>query len=393
MSGTGRSDWREELLARADALAPEFRARAAEGETNRTMPADLAAKVKKAGLFRLSLPASLGGWEADPITIFEVIEKLSYADGSAGWTTLIGCSPTFMAWLDPSVAAKLLDGNPDICTTGVFAPLGRAVPDGNGSFTVDGRWPCNSGCPHSEWFVAGVVVMDGDHPRVVPPGRPDWRFAWFPCADGEIIDNWYAAGLKGTGSHDVAAHGITVPEELTCSPMFDPPRHCGPLYRLSFYNLVSAHIAGFSAGVGRRALGEFVAAAEAKRRGVSRISVADDPVVQHRFAIVDGDLQAARAFFIEAIGEAWEKVTRGDPCSLQQRARVMSAAHVLQRAAVAAADAVLPLAGASAVYDDNPIQRCSRDLHAASQHIFFSVDVLKDIGQVALGRTPAAPRF
>jgi indole-3-acetate monooxygenase len=145
VSGTGRSDGREELLARADALASEFRARAAEGETNRTMPADLAAKVKKAGLFRLSLPASLGGWEADPITIFEVIEKLSYGDGSAGWTALIGCSPVFMAWLDPSVAAKMLDGNPDICSTGVFAPLGRAVPDDNGSFTVSGRWPFNSG--------------------------------------------------------------------------------------------------------------------------------------------------------------------------------------------------------------------------------------------------------
>jgi indole-3-acetate monooxygenase len=393
MRGTGLSDRCEEVFARAEALAPEFRARAAEGETNRTMPADLTAKVKKAGLFRLSLPASLGGWEADPITIFDIIEKLSYADGSAGWTTLIGCSLMFMAWLDPSVAAKLLDGNPDICTTGVFAPLGRAVPDGNGSFTVDGRWPCNSGCPHSEWFAAGVLVMEGDHPRIVPPERPDWRLAWFPCADGGIIDNWHAAGLKGTGSHDVAARGITVPEELTCSPMFDPPRHSGPLYRLSFYNLISAHMAGFPAGVGRRALDEFVVAAEGKHRGPSPTSVADDPVVQHRFAVVDGDLRAARAFFIEAIGEAWEKVTRGDPCSLQQRARVMSAHQVLQRAAVAAVDAVLPLAGASAVYADNPIQRCSRDLHAASQHIIFNVDVLKDIGQVALGRTPTAPRF
>ena len=169
MSGTRRSDRREEVLARADALAPEFRARAAEGETNRTMPADLAAKVK--GRLVPAVAARVSrGVGADPITIFEVIEKLSHADGSAGWTALIGCSPVFIAWLGPSVAAKLLDRNPDICTTGVFAPLGRAVPDGNGSFTVDGRWPCNSGCPHSEWFVAGVVVMDGDHPRVSRPG-------------------------------------------------------------------------------------------------------------------------------------------------------------------------------------------------------------------------------
>jgi hypothetical protein len=71
----------------------------------------------------------------------------------------------------------------------------------------------------------------------------------------------------------------------------------------------------------------------------------------------------------------------------------MSANQALQRAAVAAVDVVLPLAGASAIYADHPHQRCSRDLHAASQHILFNVDVLKDIGQVALGRTPTAPFF
>lgn len=393
MNSTGMSDRREEIFARADALAPELRARAAEGETNRTMPADLAAKVKHAGLFRLSLPASLGGWEADPITIFEVIEKLCYADGSAGWTALIGNNPMLMAWLDPAVAARMLNGNPDICVSAAFAPLGRAVPKVDGSFTVDGRWPCNSGCPHSEWFLGGVLVMDGDNPRIVPPGRPDWRFAWFPCTDGEIIDTWHAAGLKGTGSHDVAVLGITVPEELTCAPMFDPPRHDGPLYRLSFWNQISAHFSSFPAGVGRRALDEFVEAANRKHRRSSPNPIADDPVIQHRFAIIDGDLRAARAFFIEAMGEAWETVTRGDSCSLQQRARVMAATQALHRAAVAAVDALLPLAGASAIYADNPIQRCSRDLHAASQHLLVNAHVLTDIGQVALGRTPTAPHF
>ena len=152
-------------------------------------------------------------------------------------------------------------------------------------------------------------------------------------------------------------------------------------------------MSGFSAGVGRRALDEFVAAAQHKHRGPSPTPVADDPVVQHRLAVVDGDLQAARAFFIDAISEAWETVNRGANCNLQQRARVMSASQALHRSAIAAVDAILPLAGAGAVYIDNPIQRCAHNLHAASQHIFFHVDVLKDIGQVALGRTPNFPRF
>jgi hypothetical protein len=52
--------------------------------------------------------------------------------------------------------------------------------------------------------------------------------------------------------------------------------------------------------------------------GPSPTYVADDPVVQHRFAIVDGDLQAARAFYLDAISDAWETLNRGDRCSLRQ---------------------------------------------------------------------------
>ena len=46
------------------------------------------------------------------------------------------------------------------------------MPNSNGSLTVDRGWPCNSNCPHSEWFVAGVFVMNRDHARIVRPGRP-----------------------------------------------------------------------------------------------------------------------------------------------------------------------------------------------------------------------------
>ena len=78
----------------------------------RTMPPDLAARVEEAGLFALWLPRGLGGLELDPLTIVDVIEELSRADGSAGWTTLIGNSSAFLAWLDPDVARELIGGRP-----------------------------------------------------------------------------------------------------------------------------------------------------------------------------------------------------------------------------------------------------------------------------------------
>src|SRR5438034_1079802 len=79
-----------------------------------------------------------------------------------------------------SAAKQIIGGDVNISSTGMFAPMGKAVADGNGTLTVSGRWPFNSGCPHSEWLMAGVMVHDGDDLRMVPPGRPDWRFAWFP---------------------------------------------------------------------------------------------------------------------------------------------------------------------------------------------------------------------
>lgn len=117
-------------------------------------------------------------------------------------------------------------------------------------------------------------------------------------------------------------------------------------------------------------------AADRKHRGPSPTPVADDPVVQHRFAVVDGDLQGVRVFFIGAMGDVWATITSGGPCSLQQSARVMLASQVLQKSAVAAVDAMLQMEGASAADADNPIQRCSRDLHATGQHVFFSSPIL-----------------
>jgi len=171
---------RELVLKAARELAPEFSARASEGEAHGTMPADLVSRVKTNGLFRLALPRSLGGLELDPLTIIEVVEMLSEADGSAGWTVLIGNSTAFFAWLDPSAAKAMIGTNIDFCSTSMFGPFGRAFPNGTDSFTVSGRWPFNSGCPHSEWLQVGVFVMDGDGPRMRDDTNADWRFAFVP---------------------------------------------------------------------------------------------------------------------------------------------------------------------------------------------------------------------
>lgn len=380
---TGVSD---AALAAARELAPEVSARAQETEQLGTVPADLVARIRAAGLFRIAQPRSLGGMELPPATLIDVLSELCRADASTGWTTLIGVGGNaFAGWLDPDVAHELLGENADITVATVFAPTGRAVPDGEDGFRVEGRWPFASGCRHAEWFLNGVFVMDGDTPRILPGIGPDWRLAYFPRVDGEIVDDWNVIGLRGTGSNDVRAEDVAVPAEHLISPFHQPARHDGPLWRLPFFTLSGVALAAFPLGVGRRALDELTELAGGKTRAGTFEPLAKDAVVQIKLAHAEGALQAAQSFVYESVGSMWDTACRGDVPSVQQRATFQLSAQVAMQAAITAVDTAYTAAGSTAIQDTHPLQRCFRDVHTAAQHAYFSPAALKRYALTRLG--------
>jgi len=250
-------------------LVPAFQARAGEGERLRTMPADLVIRAKEAGLFRLNLPRALGGYELEPAATVEILEEISRADGSAGWTLVIGNSTAFFAWLDPVVAKEMIGQQPDFVSTSMWAPLGQATAQ-PGGFTVSGRWPFNSGCPHATWLQVGVLVTEAGRPRTLACGAPDWRFAFVPARSAVIEDTWDAMGLCGTGSHHLSLSRVPVPAERLAAPFFEPARHDGPLWRIPLITLAAMFLAAVPLGIARRALEEFTALAVRKVRGAAR---------------------------------------------------------------------------------------------------------------------------
>jgi alkylation response protein AidB-like acyl-CoA dehydrogenase len=360
----------DEFIGVTDGLRAEVRAAADESEARRTMPAHLVETTRAAGLFRMAMPADLGGLELDPVRIVEAIEAISHADASAGWTTLIGNSTAFFAWLEPAAAQEMLGGNRDVVSTSMFAPMGRASRDG-GDLVVEGRWPFNSGCVHADWYQTAVVVTNDGQPDVRPDGRPDIRFAMFPRDGASIIDTWHALGLRGTGSHDIEVHDLRIPIEYTAAPMLDVT-DVGPLSRMGFFPLLTVLMGGFPLGVARRALDELARLAPTKRRGTSPVPIADDAKVQYDIGRADAALQAARVFLLDALDDAWTTVTSGSPLSGEQGTRIALAGQQAMSAAVAAVDQAFVVAGAGAVYADHPLQRCFRDIHTANQHIAFS---------------------
>jgi indole-3-acetate monooxygenase len=357
------------------ALLPEFRARAGEGERLRTMPADLVRRARAGGLFRLNLPRTLGGLELDPATTAEIFEEISRADGSAGWTIVIGNSTAFFAWLDPAVAREMIGDDPDFVSTSMWGPLGRATPERPGLFTVTGRWPFNSGCPHASWLQVGVRL----------DAHPPWRFAFVPARSAVIEDTWDAMGLRGTGSHHLSLTGVPVPAEHLAAPFFEPARHDGPLWRIPLVTLAAMFLATVPLGVARRALDEFADLAASKRRGPAIQPVGYDGEAQCQLARAEGTLASARSWLYDTIAGTWAIACRGDEPDLGQRALVLLAANQAVRAATEAVDRVFRLAGAEAVYAHHPLQRCFRDVRTAGQHILFSASREQAYAKVRLG--------
>lgn len=117
----------------------------------------------------------------------------------------------------------------------MWTPLRQATPEPPAHFTVSGRWPFNSGCPHAAWLQVGVFVAAA--PRMPAPGTPDWRFAFVPARSAVIEHTWDGMGLRGTGSHHLSLSGVQVPAEHLAAPFFEVPRHDGPLWRIPLVTL------------------------------------------------------------------------------------------------------------------------------------------------------------
>lgn len=370
-------------LAAARALAPAIAARAAEMEEARRLPADLAADMARAGLFRIALPRSLGGDELPPADIVRVIEAVAHADASAGWCVMIGSTTMVsFAWLPHAVAAEAL-ADRDLISGGVFAPMGRAEVEGE-AFRVSGRWSWASGSANCRWLFGGCLVTEGGAPRKLEGGRPDARMMLMPAGEVRLIDTWHAAGLKGTGSGDMAVEGLLVPQAHSVS-LTGPPVEQGALYLFPVFGLLALGIAGAASGNARAALDTLVDGLGSRRPQGSARSAAERATVQAEVAQAEARLSAARALLFETLDRAWEAAAEGK-VTVESRARLRLAATHMVRTAADVSRVAYDLGGGSALYLESPLQRRFRDAHAMTQHMMVQPATWELAGRVLLGQ-------
>ena len=144
-------------------------------------------------------------------------------------------------------------------------------------------------------------------------------------------------------------------------------------------------IASVAVGIARHALQAFKDLAGVKKPTRSQELLQAKPVAQAQLGEAEGLLRAGRAFLLETLGEAWEVTRRGEPLSWEQRGLLRLSATQAATQAVQAVDIVYRAGGASSVYASTQLERCLRDIRAASQHLQLSATNYETAGQMFFG--------
>jgi indole-3-acetate monooxygenase len=354
-------------------LSPAIVARSEEIERGRRVPLDLVDGLAAAGCFRMLVPRSHGGTELALPEEMRVIDELARADGSVGWTVMIGSTaPVLLGKLPGETFDTIYAQGPDIVLAGTLNPTGTATPV-DGGFAVSGQWSFASGCQHCHWYIAHCIVDDGRQPPI--------RMMVLPPTDVEIKDTWSVSGLCGTGSHDFAVNDAFVPAERSFVLWGEPCLDI-PILRIPELSLASLRGGAVAVGIAHGALGEVIDLATGKVPAFSDGTLASNPLFQNQLGEADARLRAARTLLYADAEEAWSTAVAGTPFTPDHRARIRATATWATWTAASVVDMAYTAGGGSSLYCSNPLQRRLRDIRALTQHFGVKLDTFTKAGAV-----------
>ncbi|MEM0952734.1 MAG: acyl-CoA dehydrogenase family protein [Pseudomonadota bacterium] len=370
-------------LAAARSLREQISTRSDEIERGKQVPADVIAWLRNAGLLALTIPKTLGGIEASPAEVLEVIEELAYADSAVAWcamiylTTAASSAQLSSDWAD---TIYRVNGHCPI-TAGATAPTGKARRV-EGGLEVSGRWSWGSGTHHADWIVGGCMVEENDELLRFPSGAPAVHIVFFDKPQVTLHDNWDPSGMRGTGSVDFQVDQAFVPEGRWVVQGADALTVDTPLYRFPFFGFFAACVAAIPLGIARRALDDFAELARGK--GTGRKRLAESSLTQMEYGHANAQAEAARQYLFAVVKEVWSVVQQGDEASTEQRRQLRLAATQATSLAAAAVDRLYNAGGGTSLQGHCSLQRHFRDVHVATQHRMVSTGLLQLSGAMAL---------
>jgi 3-hydroxy-9,10-secoandrosta-1,3,5(10)-triene-9,17-dione monooxygenase len=373
----------DEALSRARDMVPALKERAARADELRRCPDESIRELNDTGLMRVLQPRRVGGSELPWISLIDIGSELARGCASTAWNWAnYAVHHWMLAFWPRSCQDEIWDADPAaLIASSVVFPAGKATR-ATGGYRLSGRWPFSSGVDPATWNMLGGIA-DGEY-----------RIFLLPSTDYTIIDNWHVLGLRGTGSKDVQAQDIFVPEHRTLA--VDATRggatHPGaaantaPLFRIPIFATFPYMLTGIALGIAQGAYETFV---DGLRNRVARYSgknLADMTAMQMKVAEAAACIDTARRVMRDHCLSAQALAERGEVPDLLTKVVWRRDGAFSAGLCERAVDVLFKAGGGGALFDDHPLQRAFRDLHAATAHISMIWEPqATTFGRVALG--------
>jgi 3-hydroxy-9,10-secoandrosta-1,3,5(10)-triene-9,17-dione monooxygenase len=386
----------DEAIRRARDIVPLLRERAQRSEETRILLRENEQLLHETGLFRYHQPRAFGGMELSFVAVVDIVAELARGCPSTAWNVgNLGIHHWILAFYEPETQHEVWDANPDALIASSIALAAGRARRVDGGFVVSGRWPFSSGVDNSDWNMLAVTVVDDDGRTPV-----DWRLCLVPKDDYEIIDTWYAMGMVGTGSKDIAVRELFVPQRralpLTrCRGGLEHPGaklNASPLYRIPIVAASGHPLAAAALGAAQGAHELFVETM-AKRTGTyTGAKISEFQAVQIKVARARCLIDSSRELMRQSAIELQHRAERNEVPDLETKLRFRAHTAFAVNQAREAVEALWSCYGANGIYTRDPLQRYLRDVFTINQHFSFNFDIAgAAYGLLVLGGTYANP--
>ena len=361
----------EGLLDRVRAVVPLIAERAFDAEQRRKPDDDVIEALKATGAFRAFVPKRFGGYEIDLDLFVDVGLAVSEADPSTGWVTTFYMEHNWLLQtFSPALQEEVFSRQPFVLAPGLVNPKeGTATPKGDG-YELSGHWRFGTGIVHADWVLLSArVATEPDAQARMFLVRPDAV---------EVKDTWHVDGMVATGSHDIVARAVPVPEthvSLREPPALRAGRDAPYLVRIPVLPMLALTAAIPALGAARRSVELFRRLVRERVPFGTRKLQSQRAAGQMRLANVLAAARAAEVVLRAVARDLTDHARGGRELSLLDQIQLrLTLAHVVRDARSVVRD-VADGSGASVHFLDHELQRILRDVQMISAHTIFDVDL------------------
>lgn len=378
------------LLDELKQILPTIAANAQQAELDRTAPQENIRLLKSIKFHRAFQPKPYGGLEISLPEFADCVAALAGACGGTAWAaSLLGTHSHQMAMFSAKAQEEFWGMDRDATASSSIAPFGQVEEtEGGVIFNGDMRW--SSGCDHAEWAILGFLRTDAE-------GNKIYSFGVVPRADYEIEDDWYAAGMKSSGTKTLKLQNIFIPEHRieVAKDMMEGRSAGFGLYPDSkiFYSPYRPYFAcGFAAislGIAERMLEAYKEKTQNRVRAYTGAKVGAATPALMRLAESTHQVAAARAFLEKTWEEHAEHGERQEYPSAETLAFWRTNQAYAVKMCIQAVDRLFEAMGGNSWFLDNEAQRLFRDSHMTGAHAYTDYDVCAQIlGRELMGLEP-----